>query len=91
MFGIINPPQAGQPSASVSSMLPAMMMNVSYTLYLPPPYFLYHFLQNSDMAAMGTYSSSQTMNNSLAANWGGNMDMSKMPEWSQSYMAQNVW
>jgi len=48
-------------------------------------------LQNSSaMAAMASYSSMQTMNNTLAANWGGNMDMSTMPTWAQPYMAENV-
>ena len=42
------------------------------------------------MAAMGSYANMQTMNNSMAANWGSAMDMSKMPSWAQSYMAENV-
>jgi len=48
-------------------------------------------MQNSSaMAAMASYSSMMTMNNTLAANWGSSMDMSQMPTWAQPYMAQNV-
>jgi plastocyanin len=48
-------------------------------------------LQNdSSMAAMASYSSMQTMNNSMAANWGSGMDMSAMPTWAMPYMAANV-
>jgi len=72
MFGIINPPQAGQPSNSVASMLPGMIQN------------------SSSMAAMAAYTDTQTMNNSMAANWGGNMDMSQMPTWAYPYMAHNI-
>ena len=42
------------------------------------------------MAAMGSYMNMQTANNSMAANWGSNMDMSQIPSWAQPYMAQNV-
>jgi len=48
-------------------------------------------MQNdSTMAAMASYTNMQTMNNTMAANWGSNMDMSAMPAWAQPYMAQNV-
>lgn len=48
-------------------------------------------LQNSSaMAAMASYTSMQTMNNTVAANWGSNMDMSQMPGWAQQSMAENV-
>jgi len=48
-------------------------------------------MQNSSaMAAMGSYMNMQTANNSMAANWGSNMDMSQIPSWAQPYMAQNV-
>jgi hypothetical protein len=42
------------------------------------------------MAAMGSYTNMQTMNNTLAANWGSSYDMSKMPTWAHPYVAQNV-
>jgi len=45
---------------------------------------------NSDMAAMGSYTNMQTMNNTMASSWGSGMDMSAMPSWAQPYMAQNV-
>jgi len=48
-------------------------------------------MQNdSAMAAMGSYTNMQTMNNTLAANWGSSYDMSQMPAWAHSYVAQNV-
>jgi len=48
-------------------------------------------MQNdSDMAAMGSYTNMQTMNNSMAASWGSGMDMSWAPAWAQPLMAQNV-
>jgi len=48
-------------------------------------------MQNdSTMAAMASYTNMQTMNNTMAANWGSNMDMSAMPAWAKPYMAQNV-
>jgi len=48
-------------------------------------------MQNSSaMAAMSSYTDMQTANNSKAAEWGSNMDMSQMPSWAQPYMAQNV-
>jgi len=37
-----------------------------------------------------TYSSSYTANNSAAANWGDNIDMSQMPNWSLPYVAENA-
>lgn len=48
-------------------------------------------MQNdSDMAAMGSYTNMQTMNNSMAAGWGSNLDMKWAPDWAQPLMAQNV-
>ena len=43
----------------------------------------------STQAAM-SYASNATANQSYAASWGMNMDMSGMPDWSQQYMAENV-
>lgn len=42
------------------------------------------------MAAMWQYTQMMTQNNSKAANWGGGIDMSGMPQWSQQYIAENV-
>jgi plastocyanin len=43
----------------------------------------------STQAAM-SYTSNVTANQSSAANWGMNIDMSGMPSWSQQYTAENV-
>lgn len=43
----------------------------------------------STQAAM-SYTSNITANQSSAASWGMNMDMSGMPSWSQQYAADNV-
>jgi plastocyanin len=45
---------------------------------------------SSSMAAMSSYTNMMTMNNTMAANWGSGMDMSAMPSWAQSYMAENI-
>ncbi|TFY83235.1 hypothetical protein EWM64_g779 [Hericium alpestre] len=45
---------------------------------------------DSSMAAAWSYTQSATANNTGAANWGSNMDMSSMPQWSKSYMADNI-
>jgi len=37
-----------------------------------------------------SYASNATSNNTGAANWGASMDMSKMPDWSMPYMAENI-
>jgi len=37
-----------------------------------------------------TYSSNFTASNPAAANWGSNIDMSQMPNWSMPYIAENV-
>lgn len=39
---------------------------------------------------MGSYTQMMTMNNSAAASWGMNMDMSKVPDWAQPLMMQNI-
>lgn len=44
----------------------------------------------STVAAMMNYTANATAGNSYAASWGGEIDMSGMPEWSQQYMAENV-
>jgi activator of HSP90 ATPase len=43
----------------------------------------------STQAAM-SYTSNVTANQSSAATWGMNIDMSSMPSWSQQYTAENV-
>ena len=43
----------------------------------------------STQAAM-SYTNNVTANQSTAASWGMNMDMSGMPDWSSSYAAENV-
>lgn len=45
---------------------------------------------NSALAAMGASTDMQTANNSKAATWGSNMDMSKIPEWAQQSVAENI-
>lgn len=45
---------------------------------------------SSGMAAMWQYTQMMTQNNTLAANWGGSIDMSGMPQWAQQYIAENV-
>jgi len=40
--------------------------------------------------ASWAYSSNFTANNSVAANWGMNIDMSKMPNWTMPYIAENA-
>jgi len=45
---------------------------------------------SSTLAAMSSYTNTQCANNSAAANWGSDIDMTQMPEWSQEYMVSNV-
>lgn len=45
---------------------------------------------DSSIAAMWSYTQSQTSGNSVASSWGNNIDMSSMPAWSYSLIAQNV-
>lgn len=45
---------------------------------------------NSDTSAAWSYTNMVTQNNTGAANWGANMDMSGMADWSQPLMAENV-
>lgn len=46
--------------------------------------------QNPSTQAAMSYNSNATANNTYASNWGMNLDMSKMPDWSQSYIAENI-
>ncbi|KAI6044595.1 hypothetical protein EDC04DRAFT_2561175 [Pisolithus marmoratus] len=45
---------------------------------------------SSSMGAMWQYTQMMTQNNSMAAGWGGNIDMSGMPQWAHQYVAENV-
>lgn len=45
---------------------------------------------NSDMAAMWSYMNQMTQKSSNAASWGGSMDLSKVPQWAQQHMVENV-
>jgi plastocyanin len=46
--------------------------------------------QNPSTQAAWSYTNNVTANNTAASNWGMNIDMSKMPSWSQPYMAENI-
>lgn len=45
---------------------------------------------NSDIAAMAAYSTKQTEGNDKASNWGGSIDVKSLPDWSHTYVAENV-
>lgn len=45
---------------------------------------------SSSMGAMWQYMQMMTQNNSVAASWAGNVDMSDMPRWARQYVAENV-
>jgi plastocyanin len=45
---------------------------------------------NSDVSAYASYTTKTTANNIRAAGWGGNIDMSSLPDWSRSFVAENV-
>jgi hypothetical protein len=47
-------------------------------------------LQNSDISAYASYTSKSTANNFKAGNWGANIDMASLPNWSHSFVAENV-
>ncbi|KAH9001044.1 hypothetical protein EDB92DRAFT_1787954 [Lactarius akahatsu] len=46
--------------------------------------------KNPSTQAGWSYASNATSNNTAAGNWGMNLDMSKMPDWSMPYMAENI-
>ena len=72
MFGIINPPNAADPSTSVAGMMSSVASN------------------DSNVAAWAAYAQNMTSNNTAAASWGTNMDMSQVPDWAVSDMMANV-
>ncbi|TFK42621.1 hypothetical protein BDQ12DRAFT_719479 [Crucibulum laeve] len=45
---------------------------------------------NPDVSAYAASTSMQTANNTQASKWGGNIDMSSLPDWSHQYVAENV-
>jgi len=45
---------------------------------------------DSNVAAYASYTDTQTASNPGAAKWGGNIDLSDLPEWSHSLVAENV-
>src|SRR5882762_4651903 len=45
---------------------------------------------DSNVAAAYNYTQSMTANNTGAANWGSTIDMSVMPAWSHSFVAENI-
>ncbi|KAI6129375.1 hypothetical protein EDD16DRAFT_1471246 [Pisolithus croceorrhizus] len=63
----------------------AMGSNVSLSGMMPAM-----AANSSSMGAMWQYTQMVTQNNSMAAGWGGNIDMSGMPQWAYQYVAENV-
>jgi plastocyanin len=45
---------------------------------------------SSDVSGYASYTSTQTSNNLVASNWGSNIDLATLPEWSYPYVAENV-
>jgi len=45
---------------------------------------------DSGIAAMAASSTNQTAGNDKASTWGGSIDVSSLPDWSHSYVAENV-
>ncbi|KAG6820596.1 hypothetical protein H0H93_014512 [Arthromyces matolae] len=45
---------------------------------------------NSDLAAYASYTTQQTTNNLAAGKWGGNIDLSALPDWAHAVAAENV-
>lgn len=45
---------------------------------------------NPDVATYASITKKNAGNNTAAANWGGNMDLSQLPAWSHSLVAENV-
>jgi hypothetical protein len=45
---------------------------------------------NTDIATMSSYTTKATAGNAAAARWGGNMDVSALPEWSHPLIAENT-
>lgn len=45
---------------------------------------------SSDLAAMRAFTDTMTANNEKAANWGSNIDLANLPDWSHSLVLENV-
>ncbi|KAF9246554.1 hypothetical protein BU15DRAFT_40168 [Melanogaster broomeanus] len=45
---------------------------------------------SSSMASMWSYTQMVTQNNTMLSGWGGNIDMSAMPQWAYQSVAENV-
>ena len=45
---------------------------------------------DSSMAAAYSYTQMMTANNTGASSWGSSIDMSSMPSWSHSFIAENI-
>lgn len=45
---------------------------------------------SSEVSMWNTYTQNMTQGNPTAANWGGSIDMSNMPDWAPNVMAENV-
>ncbi|KAI0798073.1 hypothetical protein C8Q75DRAFT_801965 [Abortiporus biennis] len=74
MFGIINPPSAATPDTNTS------MANMMSSI----------MAANPDMSAMAAYTNSKAGSSQVANNWGGNIDLASLPDWSHSLIAENV-
>jgi plastocyanin len=46
--------------------------------------------ENPDLAAYASYSRNQTSGNAKVSNWGSDVDMSALPEWSHKYVIENT-
>ena len=45
---------------------------------------------NSDLSAMWSYASNMTKGNLQASMWGMGIDLANMPDWSHSFVMENV-
>lgn len=45
---------------------------------------------DSGLAAMAAYTNNMTAGNLPASMWGQNIDLGQLPEWSHSYVMENV-
>jgi len=75
MFGMINA-NTSTTSGSSSSSVASMLPQM--------------MMNNSVLSAMYAYQQNVSNGNTMADNWGSNIDMSNMPSWSMEYVAQNV-
>ena len=45
---------------------------------------------SSDIAAIVAHTNTMTANNDKAANWGSNIDLAALPDWSQKLVLENI-